>query len=291
MLTPFRIFADLVEAGSFARAAESNFVTRSAVSQRIQQLEETLGNTLLVRARTGVTPTEAGAAFYRACRDMLDRYEELRRELDELRDTVEGLLRVGAVTSVGLHGLPSYLKTYLERHPAVDVALEYLTHQDVYRGIRERTLDLGIVAYPDRRAGVVTIPYQRDQLAAIVPPQHSLACVRTTAPDRLDGEPFVAFERGTPTGRAIEGQLRRAGVRVRVVHRFENVETIKRAVEIGAGVSIVPSATAEHEVASGTLARVRLRGEGWWRPLAVVHRKDRPPGRAAQAFLEILASD
>ena len=288
MLTAFRIFVDLVDAGSFSRAAEKNYLTPSAVSQRIKQLEETLGHPLVERARSGATPTEAGGILYRACRDILARYADLERELDGFREEIGGRLRLGAVTSIGLHGLAPTLKTYLERHPAVDVALEYMTSQDVYRGILERELDLGIVAFPHQNPAIVITPFRRDELVAIVAPGHRLARATAIDPRRLAGEPFVAFERQIPTGRVILRLLQRRRVRVRIVHRFDNVETVKRAVEIGAGVAIVPAETVDLEVEAGALRRMSLRGRDWWRPIAVLHRKDRTPGLAARAFMDVL---
>jgi DNA-binding transcriptional LysR family regulator len=289
MLTSLKIFADLVDRASFSRAAEENHLTRSAVSQRIKHLEEMLCCRLVSRSRAGATPTKAGEALYRACRDVLFRYEELLRELDELGQKVAGRLRLGAVTSVGLHELSPHVKRCLERYPAVEVALQYLTSQEIYRRVNERDLDLGIVAFPSPNATMVTMPLHRDELVVIVPPGHRLASSRgAIAPARLRGELFVAFDPELPTGHFIEQRLRHVDVRMQVVHHFDNVETIKRAVEIGAGVAIVPWGTADQEVGAGTLARVRLKGGDWTRPIAVIHRKDRPPGPVARAFISVL---
>src|SRR3990172_3471984 len=115
MLETLRIFRDIVETHSFSRAAASNFVTQSAVSQRIRKLEEELGQRLVIRNRN-IELTEAGRILYAASKEILARYERSLNDLRSLQKVVAGKVRLGTVPSIGLHRLPSCIKLFLRRY-------------------------------------------------------------------------------------------------------------------------------------------------------------------------------
>jgi DNA-binding transcriptional LysR family regulator len=132
MLETLKIFVDLIQTESFSRAATRNYLTQSAVSQRIRQLESDLGQQLVVRGRGRMKPTEAGRIFYDASKEILDRFAQARDELNRIRHVVSGTLRLATVPSVGLHVLPPFLKTFLREYPSVDLQLEYRRNNEVY---------------------------------------------------------------------------------------------------------------------------------------------------------------
>jgi DNA-binding transcriptional LysR family regulator len=291
MLETLKIFVDLIQTESFSRAATRNYLTQSAVSQRIRQLEADLGQQLVVRGRGRMKPTEAGKIFYDASREILDRFAQARDELNRIRHVVSGSLRLATVPSVGLHILPPFLKAFLKEFPSVDLQLEYRRNNEVYEGLLDLSFDLGIVAYPSRHAQITQIPFREDRLVLISPPEHPFAKGVAVPLKKLDGHPLIAFDSITPTGRVIDRALRSAGVTVRVVHRFDNVETIKRAVEIGSGVAIVPNSTIREEVRNRHLEAVTLSGSGWSRPLAILHKKGRKPSAPALKFIDTLQKE
>lgn len=287
MLETLRIYLDLVETGSFSEAAARNSLTQSAVSQRIRKLEDDLGYRLVERARH-LEMTEAGRLFYGACKDMLARLETVRGQLEALRSTVSGELRVGTIPTVGLHVLPVYVKAFLRRHPAVHLELEYCNSQRIHEGVLNQSLDLGIVAFPGRQTQIVAKRFRYDELVVITPPDHPLAQAGKIRVSRIRGERFIAFDEMLPSRRKIDGLLRRSRVEVRITNQFDNVETVKRAVEVGAGIAIVPRNTVERELAGGSLHANSISGKSWQRPLAVLHKKGRALGPAARAFIEVL---
>ncbi|MGD8396273.1 MAG: LysR family transcriptional regulator [Candidatus Eiseniibacteriota bacterium] len=291
MLETMRVFVDTIELQSFSRAAAQNHLTQSAVSQKIQQLEEELGQQLILRGRGNLRATEAGRLYYNACLEILKLYERVIDEINGLRNVVSGQVRLGTITSVGLYELPRYLKIFLKDYPEASVEVEYRTSKAIYDGLIDFSLDLGIVAYPVKHHQIIAQSFRHDQLMLIVPPGHELSGQRSVTLKRLQGEPFVAFSVGVPTRKAVDKQLRAARIEVAIRHQFDNVETIKRAVEIGSGVSIVPRSTVEREMASGALDGVKLQGRGWERPLAILYKKGNALSTPAERFVEILARD
>ena len=289
-LESLRLFVDLNETKSFSKTAERNFVSQSAVSQRIRGLETTFGHTLVERGkgRPGATFTEAGMRLLVGARDLLARTDALKREMAELNDGVAGSLRVATVYSIGLHVLPPGLSAFYAAYPLVNVRVEYLRTDRIYDALLAGTIDLGIVACPRVAPQIEVVPLAGEPMVLIVPPDHPLAARQTVPLDALHGLPFIAFDADIPTRRIIDERLRAGGVVVNVVQAFDNIETIKRVVEIGLGVALVPEPTIRREVRDGTLAARPLDGETFMRPTGILLRKGRAKSNALVRFVETL---
>jgi LysR family transcriptional regulator, transcriptional activator of the cysJI operon len=151
-----------------------------------------------------------------------------------LQNLVAGELRISTIFSIGLHELPTYLKTFRQAHPQVDVRVEYRRSSEVYLSVLDGRADIGLVAYPSPRRGFQAVTFWSDRLALICSPLHPLASRRRIPLSALQGEKFIAFSPDLPTRREIDRKLRSEGVKV--VLEFDNIETVKRAVEIENGV-------------------------------------------------------
>ena len=287
----FKVFTDLVETGSFGRAAARNAITQSAVSQQIRSLERTFKATLIERRKKNFSLTQEGEAFLEASREILRVYGGLTERIRRLTDRVAGTLRVAAVYSVGLHDLPPYLKRFREVHPSVDVRVGYHRSADVYAAVLEGTVDLGLVAFPARRKGLAIEPLWRDRLVLICPPGHRLASRDRVRLPSLRGESFIAFAPDLPTAKAVARHMRDAGVDVRKTMEFDSIETVKRAVEIGSGVSIVPHTTVREETRAGTLVAVEIEEPGMDRPIAALTKRNRTIAPAQRHFIRFLQDD
>ncbi len=265
------MFCDLVETESFTQAAERNFVSQSAVSQRLRVLEREFGQVLLERGkgRGRIAPTEAGRILYEGAKPLLNEFGELEARLRGLSDEVAGTVRVATVYSVGLHALPGRLKPFLARHPQVNVHLEYSQTDKVYRDVLSGAVDVGIVACPTERVGIEVLPFDEQEVALICAPEHPLAQESTVTLPQLENLAFIAFADDIPTRRLIDARLRESNTHVRVVMSVDNIETIKNLVEIGSGVALVPIDTVRQEVREGILAVV---------PIAAAERFRRPSG-------------
>jgi DNA-binding transcriptional LysR family regulator len=289
-LETLKTFRDLVETGSFTKAAALNFISQSAVSQQLKALETRYHCQLIERGtRRGVTPTESGRLLYAECSELLERLRALETRLHERATVIAGTVRVATVYSVGLHQLPPFVTRFMKAHPRVKVHVEYRRTDKVCEGCLNDTLDIGIVALPlGRRTKVSVIPWQEETLVLVCPPEHRLARRRRASPTQLRGEPFIAFERDIPTRKTVDRILAAHKVRVNTVMEFDNIETIKRSVEVGSGISILPETRVVNEVKAGLLARIDLGPGGFTRSVGIIHRRGRTLSAAAQEFVRVL---
>ncbi|MDT7690123.1 MAG: hypothetical protein QOJ70_2615 [Acidobacteriota bacterium] len=285
-----KIFCDLVETRSFSQAAERNFVTQSAVSQQVRGLESRFKRRLLerVRGRRDLHLTQAGEAFFEASREVLQAYAHLEENMRQLSGTVGGTVRVATVYSVGLHELPPVVREFMALYPRAKIDLEYSRTTRVVRDVLSGAVDIGVVAYPEKRRGLEVVPLGGDRLVFICRPEHSFARRKKLRASDLQGQSFVHFERDIPTRRATDRILRAHGVSVVRAAEFDNIETIKRAVEVGLGVAIVPRPSVLDERRSGQLAVIPLAEAEWERTVGVVYRSDRVLGTAARKLVELL---
>jgi LysR family transcriptional regulator, transcriptional activator of the cysJI operon len=285
-----KIFCDLVETESFSQAAERNFVTQSAVSQQVRSLEERFKRRLLerVRGRREMRLTNAGEVFYRESRGVLSAYSSLQESMHKLSGTVSGTVRVATVYSVGLHELPPVVRRFMELYPSAKIDLEYSRTTRIVRDVLSGAVELGVVAFPEKRRGLSVVTLAGDRLVLICPPAHPLAQRKKIKAAELQGQDFVLFERDIPTRRATDRILKSHNVAVTRVAEFDNIETIKRAVEVGMGCAIVPRPSVLDEQRSGQLSVVALGEPEWIRAVGVIHRSDRTLSIAARKFIELL---
>ncbi len=285
-LESLRMFCDVVETGSFSRAAQINHVTQSAVSQQIGALETRYAQKLLSRSARQVTPTAAGERLFRGSKEILARFSEVEQEIREQGTQVAGTTTVSAIPSVGLHELQNVQKTLLKMHPKVNLRLNYRRSDQVYDDVILGAADIGIVAYPTPRAGVDVLQFRDDKLGVVVAPNHPFASKAKISMTALAGVPFIAFDREAPTRKAIDRLFRDKGLEIDPLMEMDNVETIKRAVEMGLGVAVLPLATVQHEVAGGTLVAKPFAEGNYSRTIGLLVRKGKYLDRSAQAVLE-----
>jgi LysR family transcriptional regulator, transcriptional activator of the cysJI operon len=286
-----KVFCDLAETESFTKAAQINHVTQSAVSQQISSLERLFKALLIERSKKRFRLTREGRVLYDYSKLMIQTYGALESKLQEIKQIVSGTIRVATIYSIGLHDLPPYLKKFLKAFPTVNVHVEYRRSNQVYEDVIGNVVDLGLVAYPIRDSKLDILQLRTDPLVLICHPQHPLAKNKSIKLKSLSGEKFIGFEPDIPTRRALDRILKLHGVHVNNVMEFDNVETVKRAVEIDAGVAIVPQETVRLEVAKQTLAQVGLEDGQFVRPLAAVYKKSKTLSPAMRQFLAVIKGE
>ncbi len=283
-----KVFCDLAESESFTKAAKINNVTQSAVSQQISSLERQFKSLLIERSKKKFRLTREGQVLYDFSKQIIQNYDSLHSQLQEIKDIISGTIRVATIYSIGLHDLPPYIKKFLKSYPTVNVHVEYRRSNQVYDDVLSNVVDVGLVAYPVRESKLETVALRKDPLVLICHPQHPFAKTKSVKFKSLAGQKFISFEPDIPTRKALDKILKESGVDVQHVMEFDNIETVKRAVEIDAGVSIVPLGTVLQEISKQTLAQVQLEDGQYFRPLAALYKKSKVLSPAVKQFLAIL---
>ena len=282
------MFCDLAETESFTKAAQINGVTQSAVSQQISSLERAFKSLLIERSKKKFRLTREGQVLYDYSKQIIQTYESLHSKLQELKDIISGTIRVATIYSIGLHDLPAYVKKFMKSYPTVNIHVEYRRANQVYEDVQSNVVDLGLVAYPVKDPKIEIIALRKDPLVLICHPQHPFAKLKTVKLKSLATQKVIGFEPDIPTRKALDKILKEHGVEAKHVMEFDNIETVKRAVEIDAGVSIVPQGTIAQEISKQTLVALPIEDGDFYRPLAAIYKKNKVLSPAMKQFLTIL---
>ena len=284
----FKTFCDLVETKSFSKAARLNQVTQSAVSQQLKAMENHYDMLIIDRNQKKFRLTPQGTALYSTFKEILSLYEKLNCEIQEMRNIVSGTIQISTVNSIGLHELPPYLKSFIKEFPSVNARVEYRRANLVYEDILHGTADIGLVAFPINHKELTTIEFAQDELVVAMNPEHPLAKKSNLTITDLSGKDFISFEKDIPTRKATDEILSNAGVEISIVMEFDNVETVKRALEINAGIAILPKNTVTNELDRNQLTTCKLDHGAHARPLAIIHKKNRMLTPALRSFVELM---
>jgi LysR family transcriptional regulator, transcriptional activator of the cysJI operon len=287
-LLTLKVFCDLVELGSFSAAGEKNRITQSAVSQQIRTLESTYGVTFFERANKKFSVTPEGRIFEQAAREIMTLLEQIPVRLRDSGDVVAGGLKVSTVYSIGLHDLPQRLKVFRAEHPEVSVQVEYKRSAHIYEDVLSGRADIGLVPYPRSGGGINADVFDEDELVIVCPLGHRLAKKKKIKLRELQGESFVAFDPDTPTSKAIDRALREHQVSFSQRHEFDDIETVKQAVEVAGVVSIVPRRTVEKEAKDGRLCVVRIEDASLKRPLGIIRKQGKVTSPALREFVRAM---
>ena len=282
-----KVFCDLAETESFTKTAQINNVSQSAVSQTISALERHFNSLLIERSKKNFRLTQEGEVLYNHGKELLQTYDAIHSRMQEIKQVISGDIRIATVYTLGLHDLPPYVKRFMKDYPEVNIHVEYRRSNQVYEGVLGNIVDLGLVAYPVPDAKLEIISLRKDPLVLACHPQHPFAKLKTVKLKALNGQKFISFEPDIPTRKALDKVLKGQGVTVEHVMEFDNIETVKRAVELDCGVAIVPETTIRQEVADQTLAAVPLEGNHF-RPLGAIHRKTKVLSPSMKQFIALL---
>jgi DNA-binding transcriptional LysR family regulator len=287
-LNALRVFCDVARHRSFSLAASANGVTQSAVSQIIAQLEKRMAVRLIDRSTRPLRLTAVGVRYSEGCKSILDQYEELEASIRDARHEIASVVQVAAIYSVGLSDMGQYVERLTREMPRVQVHIDYLHPDRVYERVLDGTADLGLVSFPGKSPKLTALAWRDEAMVLACSVKHPFAH-RLAVPVRdLDGQTYVHFAKDLVIRRKVDQFLREHGVAVHVGPEFDNVENIKQAVAIGAGVALLPAPTLRREVQAQTLAALPLHGGRLVRPLGIIHRKRPQLSAAARRLVEIL---
>lgn len=283
-----KIFVDVAEKGSFRASAEKNFMTQPAVSQQIRQLEEKLGTTLFERQNKRVFLTESGRNFLPYAQKILKQYAEAKLSFNRCDVNVPCIIRIATIYSIGLHELKPVIKRYLKVFPQVEFHLEYHPFHKIYDMVFNREIDFGLVAFPFKRHGIVTEIFEEEELVLVQSHDYPVLKGKVCRWTDLHGAKFVSFASGTPTRDAIDQYLSSHKICPLIFSEYDNVETLKSAVELGIGCSIIPKNAIRQDLKEKVLDIIPSVKIDLKRSLGILYPKGKTFSKCTQTFYEMV---
>jgi DNA-binding transcriptional LysR family regulator len=287
-LKHLKVFCDVANLRSFSRAARENSVSQPSVSQMVHQLEEHLKVQLIDRSRRPFLLTEEGKVFYQGCSKLIERYYALEERVRTLHKDIAGQVRVVSIYSAGMSHLNHYITRFLEQHPQARVRLEYHTPDRVYEMVRNDQAHLGLVSYPRRSRVIRVLPWRDESMVVVCNPDHAFGRLDRVTPAMLDGQKMVGFYSNLRIRRETDRFLAQHGVTAPIAMEFDNIEVLKKAVAINAGIALLPLPTVEREIQIGDLKALPIEGVDLKRRLGIIVRRGKGLGKTAQAFIRLL---
>lgn len=287
-LRQLEILRAVAESGSFTAAGQRLHLSQSAVSRQILLLEDELKEQLFLRLGRKVRITPTGTTLLELSHRLFQDLEQTRATILESQERVSGSLRLVGGMTVCLYVFPALLKAFRRDHPDVDVKLTPGATPRLIRQLRAGAADLGLLTLPVDDPALVSVPVMREELLLVTAPQHPLARKKVITPQDLVRQPFVLFELGSGSRRAIEAFFTREQVAPNIVTETENVEIIKSLVRVGMGVTIIPYQAVAREVRAGTLFCARIAGQQLVRETGWVHLRVNRVPRAVQEMMKTL---
>lgn len=286
-----KVFCDVVRQRSFSRAAEENNISQSAASQMVHHLEKHLDVKLIDRSKRPFNLTPEGEVYYEGCKGLVERYLALEDRIRALQGQVAGHVRVASIYSVGLHHMAEYIQMFISQYPKANVRLEYLHPSRVYRMVENDTADIGLVSYPKGSRRIKAIAWRTEPMMLVCAPTHWLANHQSVELEQINGENMVGFVDGLVIRRELDRVLHQHRIETRMVMEFDNIETIKRAIEIGAGIGLLPAPTVAREVEGGSLVAIPVAHPEMVRPLGIIYRRGKELSNTARCFIELLQNE
>jgi DNA-binding transcriptional LysR family regulator len=286
-LSQLQVFLAVAQERSFSRAAEKLYRTQPAVSIAVRKLEDSLGQPLVVRGARQVKLTDAGELLKDYADRLLNLRDEMVKGLEGLKGLDIGRLSLGANESA-IHALLPFLARFHQAYPGVRIAVQRVFSRDIPREILNYRLDLGAVSYVPQDPKLQAVEILRDELTLVVPPNHRLAKKKEVDLSELASETFVAHIVDSPFRSGVMQMFARHNVPLHMDFELPTIESIKRFVEMGMGVAIVPRMCVEWDVERGRLAEVRIKQMKLPRHLYIVSRRGARLSHAALGLMRLL---
>ncbi|MFP5265510.1 MAG: LysR family transcriptional regulator [Blastocatellia bacterium] len=288
-LWQLEVFMAVVEEKSFSRAGRRLGRTQPAISSSIKLLEGELGEPLFDRLGKSIKLTAAGELLTDYAKRLLSLRGEALDAMGELRGLGRGTLSLGANETTCLYLLPEVLASFKRAYPHVQVDIQRAITRAITEKVVDGSLDFGIVTLPIHNPRLETVTIHQDDMALIVGPSHKLASRRSVQMTDLAGEPFILHKIGTTTRERLVKHFIDGGVKMKVTIELASIETIKRFVSIGMGISIVPRLCIAKEIEDGSLRALTIRDARFQRRLGLIYNKGRYQSQAARAFVALVS--
>jgi LysR family cyn operon transcriptional activator len=287
-MTQLRTFRAVAETLNFTRAAERLHLTQSAVSHQIKALEEELGEPLFIRAKRGVKLSQAGKIALEYAERILDEAEALRERISGRERPPVGRVRVAAATQAFVYLFAPLFESFMDAHPGIDLSFRTtVTTDQTVADILNGAADVGFASLAVYSPNLQVTKLFEDELVLAVGREHKLARKRVATVVEIQNEKLILFERGASIRRATDQFFDLIGARPDLALESNDTYFIKRMVERGLGVSLLPAWAVRDEVATGKLAQLQISGHRLRRSVSLVSlgRFQPSPTRAFIAYI------
>jgi DNA-binding transcriptional LysR family regulator len=271
---------------SFSGAARRLHRTQPAISQAVRRLEDELGERLFDRSSRDGTLTEAGRLLQDYAQRLLGLASEAQTAVRELQQMRRGRVIVGA-NEAAVHTLLPLIERFAAEHPQVGVEVRRVPSRQIAGAVLERSIDFGIVTFQPGDRGVQSISLGSDDIVLLTSPKHALGTRRRATLEEIGRQVVIAHNDPSPTRDRVLRAYERRRTSLNIQIALPSLDGIKRAVEMGIGVALLPRRCAVTEIARGHLVAVKVPELGATRQVRLVFRRAGERSRAAEAFLDI----
>jgi len=293
-LRQLEIFRNVVELGSFSKAADAVFLAQASVSERIATLENMVGTRLLDRLGRQVTPTKAGELLYKHAVLLLDMKRTASLEMEQFLGVRKGDIHMGGSTIPGEYILPKVLGGFHRKFPSISVLLTIADTGEIERCVLNGDLEMGVIGSRSRHRNLIHTELWQDELVLTIPVQHRWAKKRVVSLDEITEEPFIIREAGSGTLKIMDTYLRGSQSKglgpLNIVARLGTSTAIKEGIKAGLGISILSSRAVETEIKAGVLKALKIKGLSMLRSFYVIRDKRRIASPLCRAMLDFLTS-
>lgn len=284
-LSELQVFVTVATERSFSRAAARLHRTQPAVSQAIRRLEDLLGERLFDRSAKDGKLTDAGRVLFDYAQRLIGLAAEAESAVRELRDLKRGRVTIGA-NEAAVHVLLPLIAEFRAAHPRVQVDVRRMPSRHVGAAVLERNLDFGVISFAPQQSGLGSVRIGEDELVMLTPPGHRLAGRRQVTMAEFAHEAVIAHNEASPARERVLRLFEQRHEPINIQVALPSLDGIKRAVEMGLGVALLPRRCALTELSRGTLAEVHVAQVRLPRHLRLVYREEGEHSHAASVFLE-----
>ncbi|MDA3810236.1 MAG: LysR family transcriptional regulator [Spirochaetaceae bacterium] len=283
-----KLFCDVVQYSSFSKAAKNNGITQSTISQTINNLEKQLEVILIDRSLRPWKLTSDGHIFYEGCRLIVEDFFQLKNSVKQNHEEISSLIQIASIYSVGLKQMKQSINLFANINGAVKIELKYLHSSSVYESVINDEVDFGIISFPKPQRELVISPWKEEQMVLVCPPEHRLSRQKVIAPQQISGEKFIGFSKNMEIRKQTDRFLNHHDINIEINLEFDNIESIKRAVEISSGISILPEPTITSEIDTGLLIGIPFIHNEFTRPIGIIHRRGKILNQSVLSFIDFL---
>lgn len=281
-----RTFVTVAGERSFSLAAKKLHRTQPAVSQAVRRLEDSVGDRLFDRSSRNGRLTEAGALLQDYAHRLLRLMADAEGAVQELQQLRRGRVVIGA-NEAAVHALLPALERLARSHPQVLVEVRRMPSRQVAGEILNRTVDCGVLTFQPTEKGLQTLPLGHDELVMLAAPKHPLARRKRVSLEEVGRQTVIAHNDPSPARDRVLRAYQRRHAPINIQIALPSLDGIKRAVEMGIGVAVLPRRCAITEIARGQLVAVRVPGLSARRQVRLVFRRGEL-SRAVEAFLDVV---